>query len=304
MAFKVSSARASLTTAVVGALLASPVFAADMPFFPSPEPAPVNTPIEFGTGWYLRGDVGYQNANAPVIIADLASNLNRMSAVSGGVGIGYQFNNWFRTDLTLDRSVFRPTSYQPARWCPYGTVLDNSSGTPIGYLYDPNETCSPVLNQHLERTSLIANGYFDLGTWWNFTPYVGAGLGVTYFQGSASVNYYQTANGLLWAPNLGQPGVPIQWVNSGGIPIGLLSPYPWTQLYPNENGTKKTWRFAWNLMAGVSYEISQNVKIDLGYRFLNAGSFTSMPSSLSSSPLVTRDIQSHEVRLGVRLSTD
>ena len=315
MASQVFRARTTALTALLGVIFASAAMAADMPFLSSePIAPPVNQPVELGTGWYLRGDVGYSNMAVPVVIADFADNLGRTGAVSGGLGVGYQYNNWIRTDFTIDRAVFQPGGAQASRWCPYGTVLDYPAGAvnaqgqalsgPAGYLYDPNETCTPIVKTDLNRTTLLANAYVDIGNWWGITPYVGAGLGFSYLQMSNSVNYYENANGSLWQPNLGQSGVPIAWINPQGQQVTPPWAYPWTQLLPNQSAQKKSWKFAWNFMAGFSYDISQNLKIDLHYRFLDAGSYTSFPSTITGSGAITKDLYTQEVRLGFRLMSD
>ena len=101
-----------------GALLAltGVVAAADLlPPPPALEPMPP-APIEFN-GWYLRGDVGIgMNATTPslgvspdpligALIVDAAATnafYNPTISASGifDVGFGYQFNSWFRGDIT------------------------------------------------------------------------------------------------------------------------------------------------------------------------------------------------------------
>ena len=63
------------------------------------------------------------------------------------------------------------------------------TGSAVGYLYDPNETCTPYVTAHLSRTTPMFNAYLDLGNWWGFTPYVGAGIGFSYLQSNAGVSY-------------------------------------------------------------------------------------------------------------------
>jgi len=334
MASLIFRARATALMATLGALCVSAATAADMPFAsPLPPPPPVDQPVEFGTGWYLRGDVGYSNIPVPVVVADFANNLGRTGAASGGIGFGYQYNSWLRTDFEIDRAVFRPSSAQAPIWCPSGTVLDYpaatanvaspGTGTPAGFLYDPSETCTPYVTAHLNRTTPMFNAYLDLGHWWGFTPYVGAGVGFSYLQSSSAVTYNSTANGLPWAPNLAQSGVPLQWVQNPFIAVPIV-PTPstaptqtfvpnvvtpprvlqWAQINPNQYVKKVTWKFSWNLMAGVSYDISQNLKIDVHYRLLDAGSYTGLPSMLTLAPGVTKELVSQEVRVGVRLTSD
>ena len=48
----------------------------------------------------------------------------------------------------------------------------------------------PQYTTKIDALSLLANFYIDLGTWVGFTPYVGAGAGVTYLR---SRDYDDTA---------------------------------------------------------------------------------------------------------------
>jgi opacity protein-like surface antigen len=320
MASLISRARATALTAILGAMCVSAAKAADMPFMsPLPAPPPLDQPVEFGTGWYLRGDVGYSNMPVPVVVADFVNNLGRSGAVSGGLGFGYQYNNWVRTDFEIDRAVFRPSAAQAPIWCPSGKVMysgassisvssssssSSGSGTPVGYLYDPNETCTPDLTAHLNRTTPMFNAYIDLGNWWGFTPYVGAGIGASYLQSSSAVVFNSTANGLPWAPNLAVPLVPLQWITASGVYVTPPRALQFAQINPNQFVKKTTWKFSWNIMAGVSYDVTPNVKVDLHYRLLDAGSFTSLPSMLTLAPGVTKELISQEVRLGFRLTSD
>ncbi|HYA81345.1 MAG TPA: hypothetical protein VED87_10480 [Methylocystis sp.] len=309
-------ARVSAIAAIAAALSGGAALAADMPFLPAPEPAPVNLPTEFGTGWYLRADVGYSNMQIPVIVADFASTLGHTGAVSGNLGMGFQVNSWFRTELAVDRTVFRPSGVGQIVPCPPGTVVAypagtfingvNVAGQPAGYLFDPSDTCSPQITSSFNRTSPMFNAYFDMGNWWGLTPYVGAGLGFSYLQTHGSEQIIQNWNGQPWAPNLGQNGVPLAFVTAAGAPAPMTwLPYAWgVSNAVTSTIAKKSWKFSYNLMAGVSYDVTQNVKVDLHYRFLDAGSYTGLPGLVTGLSPVTKELTSQEVRLGVRLVTD
>ena len=106
------------------------------------------------------------------------------------------------------------------------------------------------------------NGYADLGTWWGFTPYVGAGLGGAYL----TMSNYETTPALL-----------------------------------TTTPSNSRWNLAWAAMAGVSYQISHNVLLDLGYRHVELGSITGGPSA---NPLTLRHFGGDEIRLGVRMMLD
>lgn len=275
------------------------------PFAKAPPP---EGPVEWGSGWYLRGDVGWQNLRVPVVTSDFTKVNNINNVVNLGLGVGYQVNNWLRFDVTADRSVFRMNRALDTVWCPYSPlglfrydpVLDKD--VPVGMFADPNETCWPFVKGTLNRTSILANGYIDLGHYRGFTPYIGAGVGASYNQASSSLVYYRTSDGGVWAPDLTMPeeqNVP-RWITLGGAPWPIQLPFGPTNY--NRFSEKKSWAFAWNVMAGVAYDIQDNLKIDVGYRYLNAGNYTSLPGFWTQRAAPSGAITSHEVRVGLRLT--
>ena len=69
------------------------------------------------------------------------------------MGIGYQFTDWLRSDVTLN-------------------YVGGAS-----YSYDDGIDAGSASHRML---SGLVNGYVDLGTYVGFTPYVGAGAGLVY----------------------------------------------------------------------------------------------------------------------------
>lgn len=131
-----------------------------------PEPPPVYVPEpEFG-GWYLRGHIGISNQRVDEIYNVLFETTTvvvekkdfRPAGILG-VGAGYQFNKWFRADVTAEHrfnSKFRG--------------FDRYSGPPGNFGtndYDAKKS----------EWLFLANAYVDIATWKGFTPYVGAGIG-------------------------------------------------------------------------------------------------------------------------------
>ena len=93
-----------LVAAGAALLLSSTAYAADMAIAPPPMYAPP-PPADFG-GWYLRGDIGMTNQsmkslNNPdpnaVLFTSVGTGFD--SATLFDIGVGYQFNNWFRADV-------------------------------------------------------------------------------------------------------------------------------------------------------------------------------------------------------------
>lgn len=114
----------------------------------------VPTEVSTTTGFYLRGDVG-----ASYLSSNIGSN--DTSWVAGG-GLGYQFNDNFRFDLTADRSG--------------------------DYSIAPGAK--------LNTTTVLGNIYFDWKNDSAFTPYVGAGLGYGWAAGPGFTDAEGLAAGL------------------------------------------------------------------------------------------------------------
>jgi len=148
-------------------LLSSAAFAADMAIAPPPMYAP--PPAQDFGGWYLRGDIGMTNQSIkslnnpdPNAVLFTQTGMGFDSSMLFDVGVGYQFNNWFRADITgqyRGRANFHGSQSTTAF---AGTALVNN--------YSGSKS----------ETVIMANGYVDLGTWWCITPYIGAGVGTSY----------------------------------------------------------------------------------------------------------------------------
>ena len=101
---------------VLSAAAFGPALAADLLPPPPVVEAPIVAPAADMSGWYLRGDVGV-GINQ---MSSLRSTLQPTNALGGGapaistayadlgdsaligIGAGYQFNNWFRADVTAE----------------------------------------------------------------------------------------------------------------------------------------------------------------------------------------------------------
>jgi len=103
----------------------------------------------------------------------------------GGGGLGYQFNDWFRSDVRIDYSG----SYN-LDWPYFG---------------------------HLSSVSALGNVYLDVPTGTLITPYVGAGAG-----------------------------------------------YTWAKIDGDKDNA-----FTFDLTGGAAFDVSDNMKLDLGFRYVN-----------------------------------
>lgn len=144
-------------------------------------------------------------------------------------------------------------------------------GEPATAWYDP-DGAGPTPPEddplHTEVTSytLMLNAYKDLGNYGGFTPYIGAGVGMAY---NKVDDVYFTGNPAL--------------VNS----------------IHGDNDLS----FAWSLMAGVGYQISDRAVLDLGYRYADLGSAQSERVDTAGfvNPRVDiDDLTAHEFKVGLR----
>ena len=113
---------------------------------------------------------------------------------------------------------------------------------------------------------LLANAYADLGTWSGFTPYVGAGIG----------------------------GAHVKWDDLHNTIDGVTTVHEGSQ----------NWRFAWALMAGTSYCLSDRLKLDVGYRYSHINGdrmFELAPTTgPGAGPGFDDGFDVHEARAGLR----
>ncbi|MCL2331025.1 MAG: outer membrane beta-barrel protein [Proteobacteria bacterium] len=124
-----------------------------------------------------------------------------------------------------------------------------------------------------KNTTMFGNVYYALATGTRFSPYVGAGLGLTRF--ASGVNF-----------------------SSGAF---------------NAQMAASEYKFAWNVGAGLSMYLARGVSVDLGYRFSDFGRFVadldvsryavSGGNVLNGVVLrnhVNMDFLAHEIILGIR----
>ena len=239
--------RAFLLGLACAAALGAAAQAADMPdnWNPGPYVRPAPRTFELLSGWYLRGDVGGRLNHISSIEAPVAtSTVKYPDAIGLTFGAGYKYQ-WFRADVTVD----------------YGSQVKMTANSVLPSIVQPQYSVK------LETISALANAYLDLGNWWGFTPYVGAGAGVSYLRGS---DYVDTT-----------------------LPSAFVT-----------NTSSKT-NFSWAAMAGVSYRVNARIAVDLGYRHLDLGSLpTTIGTNLSTDHTQWKGLSTDEVRLGIRFMLD
>jgi opacity protein-like surface antigen len=270
----------TLAAAFAGLLAsASAGLAADLapPIMPPPAPAPV--PVEApccASGWYLRGDVGMEvDKRVDVFQGDLATapggafvdhSINH--AGFAGVGVGYRFNGHFRADVTAE---FRGTQSFSAI-DRYDFDCDAAGLTGFGSCVNGGKiTRNNMWNGNLTSQVFLANAYFDLCNCASLTPFVGGGIGVARHRVHGVIDF--------------DPG------DFGGG--GHASEFTDTSL-------------AWAVHAGLGYQVTPHLTLELAYRYLNMGDAKSgglncLPNGCQTgAPFELKNISAQEVKLGMR----
>jgi opacity protein-like surface antigen len=247
----------------------------------SVQDAPEYVPAETGSGWYLRGDIGYAlSRDASPFYRAYDSGTGTYGAgsyTSGGIGndaivsagIGYRFSDWLRTDATLER---------------FTGGFDGSTQNSLTCAGTAGTTgCRSVDTSDFTAYALMLNAYADLGTFAGFTPYLGGGLGYTHVDWGALNSGYYCVDG-----------------SGSCASYGLAS--------TSSNAGTGSWRFSYALMAGVAYDISPKVKIDFGYKFRHVGSggmfaWDASAAGAGATGAQGSDggISSHELTVGLRV---
>ncbi len=254
----------TLAWAGLVAMASTAASAADLLPPPPPMHAPVaHAPVEIGSGWYLRGDVGVGildargfelGATAPTELG-VTYEIDQKSIGDQaiiGIGAGFQLNSWFRADVTAEyRAAAQFALVERAHGAGFVDGFNRFSGK-------------------LSSFVLMANAYADLGTWHGITPFIGAGVGIAHHRvnGFHDVGFGRFGGGFGYA------------------------------------GDESNTSLAWALHAGLGYHVSQNLKLELSYRYLNMGKAETgtitCAGGCDSYAAKFKTIDSHDIRLGMR----
>jgi opacity protein-like surface antigen len=257
-----------LIAAGAASLLSSAALAADMPsIMPAPQYyAP--PPQDFG-GWYLRGDIGQTNSKGKLH----SNNYDTLPAgaltqegegftggTSFGVGVGYEFNNWFRADITGEyrsRVAFSGTDF---------------------VTFPGNNNFTDVYSAGYTSWVGLVNAYADLGTWWCLTPFVGFGVGAAHIQTTGIQD-----SGSMFTPAGGAIGGASYFANGASV-----TNFAWAA------HAGVAYKVTNNFTVELAYRY-----LDMGTAVHGFGSSFD-GSNAGPSSFQFRDLTSQDVRLGVR----
>jgi len=288
----------SLTLAsalTLGNALLAPAFSAaqaadlSLPFVGSASPVNAEQPIEWGSGWYLRGDLAYNKDTQPPLNADMSYSNSKptMNTTSLDLGFGLKLNNWMRADTTFEFGKgLNANGNTAAKNCQIGAAaITNALGTIIGST-PINSSCYGAQHASLNHWNLMANGYLDLGTWSGLTPYIGAGVGITHQVASGDIKYFYSGTQNSYKATWTDPYTSATYTNF------------WDMNYKPKAHTQ----FAWSLMGGIAIDVSEHTKIDIGGTYLNMGSLTFVDSVTGNT--IKKTMTSKSIKVGLRYMID
>lgn len=215
---------------------------------------------------YFRADIGYSWSRDPDVrwtVTDPNQGPTQFQFVTDRVTDVSIDNTWFgeigagcgsgvrgiRGEVMLGYHGERKVDGTPGPWNPVTTPPSP----------DP-------LHTSIRTTTLMFNGYYDLGRWANVVPYVGAGVGFAHNE-------------------MGE-------VSFTGNPA----------LINRIEGADK-WSLAWSLMAGIGWQVTDRAVLDFGYRYIDMGkaeSGTIDTAGFTNPKVRVDDLAAHEFKVGLR----
>ncbi len=262
----------SFIPAGAAALISTAACAADLsppPMMYQPLPAVVEAPEG---GWYLRGDVGVGIQSFSQFDLQPASSLPASWAIN-------------QQDIQDATILGFGIGYAVNNWLRFDVTGEyrTKAGFDVLGSYLPGtcfsggsgtNTCFDRYSGNFSAAVFMANAYIDLGTWWCLTPYIGGGVGAAYDR--------------------------ITDVDDiGPLPPGTIG-------FGYTYADSASWNLAWNLQAGLTYNVSNNFKVDFNWRYLNMGSpqsasiYCQNTSSCTPNTFMLKDMTSQDFRIGVR----
>ena len=245
-------------------------------YIPPAPPLPVE--VISTSGWYLRGDVGYVFSRE----GEGDYSYVQRDGFTDRDFLQRQHYDSFKTDSAFYAGG--GLGYRLNDFARFDVTADYFSsdlrGTSncVGYA---SSTCKYDDSSSVDIWTVMANAYVDFYRSGRFSTYVGAGAGGAYVNYGNLKNKYSCSD---------------QNIFGGGL-CG--------ETFTHEGYAK--WRFAASLMAGATFDITEHLKFDAGYKYTRISSgdafgFDQFDTSNGYSGVQGRDhgFDIHTIRAGLR----
>jgi opacity protein-like surface antigen len=249
-----------------------PVYAPPPVYMPPPPPviAPP-TPVVYQGNYNYQGSSGFDCCTGWYLRGDIGMSNQKIKGLDNALYAGTDvrnINQGFDSGLILGAGI----GYEFNSWIRADFTGEYRGKTAFRGL-DVYTTGGGGTDDYFGSKSewlYLLNLYVDLGTWWCLTPFVGVGVGM------AKVTIWDFRDNNI--PN-------------GGVAFGA---------------DYSKWNSAWAIHAGVGYEVSKNLKLELSYRYVSLGDgqsgdlTTYLGTNNVYNPMIFKEITSQDIRLGMR----
>lgn len=242
--------------------------AADLYQPPVIEPLPVE---QFGGGWYLRGYVGMSNQKVEDTYNPVYETTNDLVTLQSDFDSAPFLGGAIGYQVNDWVRVEGSAEYR-GKASYHGLQRYTNLGPDDIYGTADDFTADDDYSATKSEWLVLANAFVDLGSWYGISPFVGAGIGASY----NSIDNFRDVS-----------------VSVPGGSVGYADADP-------------SWNLAWALYAGVGYEVTPNLTMELGYRYADLGEGKTTDvlaldgTSSVINPWTFEDITSHDVFLGFR----
>jgi opacity protein-like surface antigen len=247
--------------------------AADLPPVMQARPIAPVVVEEFTGGWYLRGDIGVGAQKFKEFDHSQTNNAFVWPA-SWRIDQKEMGDAWF---------IGGGFGYQWNSWLRFDATAEYRAKTKFRAIgsyteFCPGGRCFDLYDGNHSAVVVLANAYIDLGTWMCLTPFIGGGVGFAHHTVSAIHD--------------------VGFISNGTTGFG----------YGQGDFTES--KFAWALHAGVAYNVNNNFKMELAYRYLNMGNVNTGVIDCAAAGCSTgagprafytfREMDSHDIKFGMR----
>lgn len=220
-------------------------------------------------GFYLGGQLGASilKANSlkdTVSYADGSKSYKigsfNKGKIAGALNLGYNFK--YDCDLPIRTEL----SYTVR------SNLDKKNNRSFSDVIFYDDLLRTSDRHKVRMNTLMFNGYYDIETGRSVTPFVGAGLGVAFakleqkYSAQYKLNYKKEDNDVT----------------------GFVSM------------SKSKTKFAWNVAAGIAYNIEENIDIDFTARYVNAGKLSTKTNIWEVNKKASTKLSSVDLLAGLR----
>ncbi len=215
------------------------------------------THVEFGSGWYLRGDISwnmhgeYGTESRFISALGVTAESEYSDAFAIRAGFGYRFNSALRMDFTAEQML--DSEFSGARVVNLdGDFVDpvTSAVTAVNDIYGVESISSDY-----SAANFMLNAYYDLPEMGRFTPYVGGGLGISRirFSERRTLTCIPTPDEVCGPPAAGAQGITV-------ADVVIL------------DDEDINYTVAYQFALGTMYRLNENLSLDFGYNYFATGS--------------------------------